>query len=282
MTNTVDIATASTDRASRKFTMSIDIAATPEDVWRALTDAGELVRWFPLQARVTPGVGGTIFWGWDQQFAWESQIATWEPNKKLTLVENRPAFDIHGNPLPEAPHGLAMEFTLESHAGRTRLRIVHSGFAQGASWDDELESVSSGWQFELRSLRHYLERHKGRDRHHASVHAVTSLDVDSTWQRLLSPSAFSVVDGRVGLNQRCTIASATGDVFAGTVAWYNPSHDLCLVVDDLDDGLFRMSTWSAGGKTGVQVWATTYDSRYADRVRALGERLNGVVERALA
>jgi uncharacterized protein YndB with AHSA1/START domain len=38
--------------------MSIDINATPENVWRALTGAGELMRWFPLQARVTPGTGG--------------------------------------------------------------------------------------------------------------------------------------------------------------------------------------------------------------------------------
>src|SRR5262245_9631840 len=150
-----------TDRASRTFTMSIDIAATPEEVWKALTDAGELVRWFPLQARVTPGQGGTMFWGWDRQFAWESQIDTWERGKRRPLVENRPAFDVKGDPLPEPPQRLAMEFTLETHAGRTLLRLVHSGFAQGASWDDELESISAGWQFELRALRHYLERHKG-------------------------------------------------------------------------------------------------------------------------
>ena len=53
-----------TDAKTRSFSMSIDINATPEDVWRALTDAGELMRWFPLQARVTPGKGGSVFWGW--------------------------------------------------------------------------------------------------------------------------------------------------------------------------------------------------------------------------
>ena len=29
----------------RTFTAAIDINATPDEVWRALTDAGELVRW---------------------------------------------------------------------------------------------------------------------------------------------------------------------------------------------------------------------------------------------
>ena len=54
---------ATTDTKRRSFSMSIDIDATPEEVWRALTDAGELMRWFPLQARVTPGKGGSVFWG---------------------------------------------------------------------------------------------------------------------------------------------------------------------------------------------------------------------------
>lgn len=84
----------------RLFDMSIDIEATPEHVWKALTDAGELTRWFPLQARVTPGTGGRMFWGWDNHWAWESQIEVWELHKRLTLVETRPAFDVNGNPLP--------------------------------------------------------------------------------------------------------------------------------------------------------------------------------------
>ena len=99
--------------------MSIDINATPEDVWRALTDAGELMRWFPLQARVTPGKGGSVFWGWDQHWAWESEIDAWEPGARLRLVENRPAFDVNGKPLAGPRSSLAMEFTLETHAGQT-------------------------------------------------------------------------------------------------------------------------------------------------------------------
>lgn len=34
-------------------------------VWRALTEAEELTRWFPLQARVTPGEGGEIWMSWN-------------------------------------------------------------------------------------------------------------------------------------------------------------------------------------------------------------------------
>ena len=273
--------TETPDAKTRSFSMSIDINATPEEVWRALTDAGELMRWFPLQARVTPGKGGSVFWGWDQHFAWESQIDEWEPGKRLRLVENRPAFDVNGQPLAEPSQQLAMEFTLETRAGQTRLRIVHSGFGDGASWDDELESVSAGWQFELRGLRHYLEHHKGRDRHHAAAQHVTSLGTDDVWKRLLSPAAFTVVEGGLTVGEHVGIRAATGDQVSGTVAWHNPGRDLFVTVDDLNDGVFRLSTWRAGGKTGVQVWMTTYDARQAARVREFGAKAQQLIERLL-
>jgi len=55
---------------TRAFQMSLEIDASPEDVWRALTEAGELVRWFPVEARVTPGAGGTMAWSWGEGWDW--------------------------------------------------------------------------------------------------------------------------------------------------------------------------------------------------------------------
>jgi uncharacterized protein YndB with AHSA1/START domain len=279
MAPTSDKPAAATNQTSRTFSTSLDINATPEEVWRALTDAGELVRWFPLQARVTPGKGGSVFWGWDEHWAWESQIDEWEPGKRLGLIENRPAFDVNGEPLAVPSQQMAMEFTLESHAGRTTLHLVHSGFGEGSTWDDELESVSAGWQFELRGLRHYLEHHKGRDREHRAVHHVTSLTSDDVWKRLLSPAAFMIAEGHLAQGERIVIRAATSDDITGTVAWHNPGHDLFVTVDDLNDGVFRLSTWRAGGQTGLQVWMTTYDARHAARVREFGARAEQLVER---
>lgn len=39
---------------------TVEIEAPIERVWRALTEAAELERWFPLEARVEPGEGGSI------------------------------------------------------------------------------------------------------------------------------------------------------------------------------------------------------------------------------
>ena len=143
------------DTDARVFDMSIDIDASPDAVWSALTEARELTRWFPLEARVIPGEGGSMYWGWGEGWAGESKIATWAPNRRLKLIETRQGFDADGRPLVDAGANreLAVEVTLESHAGKTRVRLVHSGFGEGANWDDELDGISTGWQFELRGLR---------------------------------------------------------------------------------------------------------------------------------
>jgi uncharacterized protein YndB with AHSA1/START domain len=271
---------ALTDTGTRRFSMSIDIDATPEEVWRALTDAGELVRWFPTQARVTPGPGGTMFWGWDGHWAWESTIDAWEPGSRLRLTEERPAFDASGAPLAGPTQRMAMEFTLESHAGKTRLRLVHSGFGDGETWDDELESVSAGWQFELRGLRHYLERHQGCDRFPAIINTTTARPIDEVWQRLLS--VFGVQGGTLEIGGRAVLSSARGDRLSGVVAWHNPGHDLFVIVDELDGGIFRICTWRAGGKTGAQIWWAAYSAAHADALRTLAERTRPIVEAAIA
>jgi uncharacterized protein YndB with AHSA1/START domain len=270
-----------TGNKTRSFSTSIDINATPDDVWRALTEAGELMRWFPLQARVSPGKGGSMFWGWDDHWAWESEIDAWDPGARLRLVERRPAFDVNGKPIDGPALLLAMEFTIEAHEGKTTLRMVHSGFGEGAKWDDELDSVSAGWQYELRGLRHYLEHHKGRDRHHASVHRVTSVDTKQVWTRLLGAGAFEIVEGHLDQDARVVLRAPGDDRIAGRVEWHNPERDLFVTVDDVNDGVFRLCTWRAEGRTGLQIWMVAYDARHAARVQAFGARAQQLIDRLL-
>jgi uncharacterized protein YndB with AHSA1/START domain len=259
--------------------MTIDLDATPEDVWRALTVADELVRWFAVQAHVTPGPGGTMHWRWDDQYSWDSNIAVWEPPTRLVLTEERPATDITGAPIDGPAHKVAMEFTLETHAGRTRLRLVHSGFGHGADWDDELDAISGGWQFELRGLRFYLERHRGRDRVHAAVMRTTTIARDVLWHRLLGPSGF-IVTGQLAEGEQCTVTLPNSSIrLEGRVVWYNPGRDLAVIVSNLDDGVFRLSVWNAGDQTGVQIWLVSYTPRHAAVVREFGRAAEPVVDR---
>jgi uncharacterized protein YndB with AHSA1/START domain len=272
----------------RAFEMALEIAASPEDVWRALTEARELVRWFPLDARVTPGVGGTMLWNWGDGWDWESRIEAWEPGRRLRLVQDdaRPA-DAEGKPIAPGETGparIAMEFTLETHQGKTRLRLVHSGFGEGAAWDNELEGITEGWQAELRSLRFYLERHRGRDRYPGRAWLTTAVPREAAWDRLTGPDGFRIDPANPREGDAYSVTTPGGEHFSGMVQLHLPGQTLAGTVAELDDGWFRLLTWrDAAGDTGVWAWVSTYGSRRAevDRFReqaqaTLAELFGGV------
>jgi uncharacterized protein YndB with AHSA1/START domain len=268
----------------RAFEMSLDIDASREDVWRALTEAEELVRWFPMDARVTPGQGGSMVWSWGDGWEWETRIDAWEPGRLLRLVQQdaRP-YDTQGHPLPQGqaePARIAMEFTLETHQGKTRLRLVHSGFGRGDAWDNELEGITEGWQAELRSLRHYLERHRGQDRvsGRALVHTTTPRDV--AWARLLGPGGFRVTPADPVEGGSYEVVAPGGQRFTGTVELNLPGQTLAGTVRELGDGWFRLLTWKDGaGTTGVWAWVSTHTgdeapvNQFRDRAQEALERL---------
>ena len=93
-------------RQARAFRTSLDIDASPEEVWAALTQAEELVRWFPTDAKVTPGKGGTMLWSWGHGEDWVTRIDAWEPGRLLRLIQEdaRPS-TTEGKPLPPGVQG---------------------------------------------------------------------------------------------------------------------------------------------------------------------------------
>jgi len=49
---------------SRSFEVKIDINSSPENVWKALTEAEEIAKWFAPEVRVEPGESMTHVEGW--------------------------------------------------------------------------------------------------------------------------------------------------------------------------------------------------------------------------
>jgi len=75
---------------ARTLHKEIELTASVEEVWKALTDPRELVNWFPLAARVTPGVGGRLFLSWGPHCEGESPIVAWEPGKRFAVQHKLP------------------------------------------------------------------------------------------------------------------------------------------------------------------------------------------------
>jgi len=233
------------DRPTRDVTKTLEIQAPPEAVWEALTDADELVRWFPLEARVDPGEGGTLYLGWDEPWHFDTRIEVWQPGRRLRLVERR----------DDPGVTLAMDFHLEGRSGGTVLRLVHSGFAADADWDAEYRGVENGWTFELRSLRHYLERHPGRRRHIAFLQFESTRPTHELVPRLLGPEAFRAEGSIAGRSEgdRYEMRTVLGEDLGGTVLVNRPDH-FAGVVHALDDGIFRCEMFQSYLTVTLAVW----------------------------
>lgn len=256
-----------TDKA-RAIEVTLEIAAPVERVWKAITDPRELERWFPLQARVTPGVGGEVFMSWGPPWEGGSRIEAWDENERLRTR----GFMEHGD-------ASLVEYTLEARGGKTLLRLVHSGFAKGGDWEDELlGGTRRGWRYELRSLRHYLERHAGADRSTLWPKANVRGTAAEVWKRLLGKDGFAR-EGRVeGLKEgdRYGVTAATGDVFAGRVVVNDPPYEFSATVESLNDGLLALRTHDVAGpdpKHGhvASLWLSTWGVPQRD-LTTLGER----------
>lgn len=229
---------------------SLEIKASPEIVWKALTDAEELKNWFPLDARISPGKGGAIWLSWGDGMEGEAPIEAWEPNSHFRWVEGEdPATQV------------AVDFYLETHAGKTVLRLVDSGFGPGANWEDYYNSKHCGWDFELRSLRHYLEHHHGEKRHAVWVRRKTSLSREEAWNRLLGPEGL-VREGSLQdlkADERYSVTAATGDRFEGIVHTFYPKWQFGATVENLNDSLLRVELEPGSGDTiTAYVWLSAF------------------------
>jgi uncharacterized protein YndB with AHSA1/START domain len=238
---------------------TIGIGAPVDAVWRALTDAEELARWFPTDAEVRPGAGGSIRLRWRDLYDFDSPIEVWEPNEHLRF-----AFPGDG------PGAVVTDYHLEGDERRTILRVVTSGFGHGEDWDEFLDGVRHGWNFELRSLRHYLERHRGEDREVAWARALHGIERGKAWEKLTAPGGFFGERGlgRVVEGSGYDATTSTGVELSGAVEAFEPPRLLVATVDGLNDALLRMELWGAPRAAEVTVWLSTYGIPAA-AVRAL-------------
>ena len=138
----------------RRIESEIRISATPEEVWNAWTDPASISRWFTDDARGKAVPGGTLVWVFRGFGEMPYPVAVAEPPGRLVLAGEIPG---------RGP--FALEILIEQAGGVTTVRLVNSGFREGADFEEEYEGVRSGWDASLALLRHYLERHQGETRH---------------------------------------------------------------------------------------------------------------------
>ncbi len=147
------------ERKGRIIQKEMTTRATPQQVWESWTDPAKLPQWFTDGAEGEAKVGRSLTWIFDKfDYRFTYEILEARPEERLVLTATRPG----GSPI-------FLEIDIWQAGGRTVLKLVQSGFGEGAEWEDEYQGVNSGWEMALAVLKHYLENYFGRSRHHALV-----------------------------------------------------------------------------------------------------------------
>jgi uncharacterized protein YndB with AHSA1/START domain len=150
----VTLLAATTDRKeipmARTIEHTITVDAPPETVFRALTDAGELERWFPTGAESDARPGGAYRY----QFEFEQDTSrnhTYSGTYTAFEAPVRVAYD-----WPTEDGMTSVEFRVAPSGDGSEVALLHTGW--DAHSDDGVEEFRQGWGFFLSNLEGYLER----------------------------------------------------------------------------------------------------------------------------
>src|SRR5215216_2932001 len=166
--------------ATRDIELTVELDASPEAVFRAVTDGTELAKWLAPEARVTApqgGAKGSIWISWGEGMSVEHELEIFDAPKRMRHPSGK-------NRETMAP--LYADWSIEAReGGKTTLRLVHSGFSAAADWDSEYEAHVRGWRLMLQNLRQYFARHA----HEPAAHVPFVSNVESShraiWKTLL-------------------------------------------------------------------------------------------------
>jgi len=241
---------------SREFevTREVDLPATPDDVWIAITAAPAAWQ-FPtgmeIPAGAAPPEGGPV--------------TTWDPPHRLVIRI-------------ESPDGTfnALDYAIEAREGGTaRLRYVHSGILADG-WEDQYDAIGGHTDFYLHTLGQYLAHFNGRQ--------VTYIGQPSAG--IEGPEAAGTLDAMDALRAALGVSSdasvgdavhaALGDAgtLEGVIDYSTPE----FLGVRTDDGLFRFfgRNFFPGGVVGMSAHLFVDGVDAAAREAALKAWLDGV------
>jgi uncharacterized protein YndB with AHSA1/START domain len=241
-------------RTDRALDLTIEIDATLEEVWQALTTGEGIARWFAPHAAVTPGEGGSVSVGWDPKEMWDTPITVWEPLRRMQTASEMPSTD--GRTVR-----LAVDYFLEVQGGRVRVRLVHSGFDDSESWDGYIDGLDAGWTYFLFNLKHALERHRGIDRRQLSARFRTTARAGEE-HPVFGAKGLRVQPPVGGLRPgdacRLSLGGVEVDAVDATVAVRHSARTIAFVVPAWNDALLFVEREGMKETHQLGVWLSLY------------------------
>lgn len=141
---------------------TIEIDASPDVVFNALTKDDELTQWFPNQAIFEPKVGGKMHFTFlaassqkmDKDHILEGKILEFVPNKKLVYTW-MPDNTYKPDDIP--PPTTKVTWNLEEiDKNKTRVTLIHSGFTK--EMEKMFKETTAGWNYFTARLADYCKK----------------------------------------------------------------------------------------------------------------------------
>lgn len=253
-------------KSERKLELHVDVDAPIEAAWKALTEGEGLANWFSPVAKVSgSGLNSEFTAAWGELMAFTTRADVWEPNRRVRWISD----DVMGPGTTGAT-----DFILETAGGKTRVRLVQSGFGESEGWDDFFEGTETGWTYFLYHLRLYLETYQGRTRHMISERMAVKTPRDAAWKHIASavtgmaPAAVN----RLASGDRVTLAFDGGPTTNGVAEVVVVGRALAIGLPDLMAVLFIELEGGAPESFHTGWWLSVYDAGRAKELEAPAKR----------
>jgi uncharacterized protein YndB with AHSA1/START domain len=237
----------------RSVAVEVEVPGTPEQVWQAIATGPGVSSWFvPTEVRDDGAIVSHFGPGMDSV----AKTTVWDPPRRFAAESP----DLG----PDAPK-MATEWIVEGRSGGTCIvRVVHSLFASTDDWDNQLESVESGWPGFFRVLRLYLTHFTGQSCAAIQLLGFASGPEASAWEALTQP--LGLMSASAGEHRT---APMNAPRFGGIVEAAGDSkhpHVLLLRLDDPAPGILNLGAHSMGNQVFLSANLYFYGDRAADVV----------------
>lgn len=134
---------------TKTITKELFIKATPERVFKALTEKSELEKWFVQIADVDLKPGGAIRTNWTPEVGEHGIVKEVKESELFSFT--------WGGQFSPTP--TTITFMLKEENGGTLLTLTHSGIGEGKGWEayTNMDQEGKGWDAHLNDLKSWIE-----------------------------------------------------------------------------------------------------------------------------
>jgi len=233
----------------RSIELEIEVAGTPEEVWRAIATGPGISSWYvPHTVEEREGGEAIASFGPGPEMEMSGRVAAWDPPRRVLFDGG------------EGSEGLAFEWLVEARDGGTCIvRLVNSGFGSGDDWDAQYDAMTDGWGLFLRNLKLHLAHFPGQTASTMLPVASWAVPRDDAWAALTAALGISP---NSGVGERFEIHTPEAPDLGGTVADASP-WSLTLLIDQPCPGTAFVAAEGSGDHSEVSIWAYLYGTEAA-------------------